>query len=134
MKRVIYTAGVWDMLHTGHLNVLEKSRALGDLLVVGVVSDDGVEAYKHRRPIQDQETRRQVVESMACVTMAVIQPTTDPSPILEAICPHVMTHGSDWSELKQGQETVERLGIEWVLIPYTPDVSTTRIRARMGAV
>lgn len=132
MKRIVYTAGVFDLLHTGHLNILERSRALGDVLVVGVVSDAGAEAYKGRRPVQDERTRRAVVESMSCVDLALIQPTTDPSPILGVLRPAVMTHGDDWDRLKVGQETVERLSIEWVLIPYTPDVSTTRIRARMG--
>lgn len=131
MKRTIYTAGVWDLIHTGHLNILRKSKALGDTLIVGVVSDDGTEAYKGRPPIQNQTTRKAVVEALDCVDFAVIQPTTDPSPILEAIQPDVMTHGDDWDRLKLGQETVERLGIEWVLIPYTPEISTTQLRGRI---
>jgi cytidyltransferase-like protein len=132
VKRIIYTAGVWDLLHTGHLNILERSRALGDVLVVGVVSDAGVEAYKGRRPVQDERTRRAVVESLACVDLALIQPTTDPSPILEVLHPAVMTHSDEWERLREGHGTLERLGIEWITIPHTPEVSTTRIRARMG--
>lgn len=131
MKRIVYTAGVFDLLHTGHLNILERSRELGDELWVGVVSDAGVEAYKGRRPVQDERTRLALLRSLSCVDHAFIQPSTDPTPLLEMIRPHIMTHGDDWKELREGQETLERLGIEWALIPYTPDVSTTRVRARM---
>lgn len=131
MKRIVYTAGVFDLLHTGHLNILERSRELGDLLVVGVVSDAGVEAYKGKRPVQDEGTRLALIRSLAGVDWAVLQPTTDPSPVLRMVRPAVMTHGDDWDRLKEGHETVEELGIEWVLVPYTPDTSTTRVRARL---
>ena len=120
-KRVIYTAGVFDLLHAGHLQILRRSRELGDALVVGVVSDDGTEAYKGRRPVQPEQERIELVESLPWVTLALVQPTTDPTLILEAIRPAAMTHGDDWAELRQGQATLDRLGIEWVLLPYVPD-------------
>lgn len=122
--RVIYTAGVFDLLHQGHLNLLNRSKALGDVLVVGVISDDGAEAYK-RRPVQDEKTRLAVVRALSVVDCALLQPTTDPTPVLELLRPHVMTHGDDWHKLREGHETIVRLGIEWTLIPYTPNVSTT---------
>lgn len=126
--RTVYTAGVFDLLHRGHLNLLHASRALGDRLIVGVVSDAGAEAYK-RRPIQDQETRLQVIRALRCVDVAILQPTTDPTPILEAVRPDIMTHGDDWSRLREGHETLERLGIQFRLLPYTPGVSTSMLLA-----
>jgi len=136
--KVIYSAGVWDLLHTGHLNILRRSKALGDILVVGVVTDLGVAAYKPRPPIYNEHARLEIVRSLDCVDAAILQPGTDPSPILEFLAavgcrPAVMTHGSDWEELKEGQETLERLGIEWEILPYTPDVSTTRVRSLLDA-
>ena len=123
-KKIVYTAGVWDLLHRGHLNILDRSKELGDILIVGVLTDDGAAAYK-RKPIQDQETRMQVIRSLYCVDLAIFQPDTDPTPQLEIIRPHIFTHGNDWQKLIRGQETIERLGIEFVLIQYTDGISTT---------
>jgi bifunctional ADP-heptose synthase (sugar kinase/adenylyltransferase) len=64
--------------------------------------------------------------------MAVLQPTTDPTPVLERLRPDVMTHGDDWERLREGQETLERLGIEWQLVPYTPGISTTLLREEVA--
>lgn len=127
--RVIYTAGCFDLLHEGHLNVLEASRALGDQLVVGVVTDAGAEAYK-RRPIQDQESRIRIVRSLACVDAALLQPGTDPTPVLELLRPDVMTHGG-WDRLREGHESLERLGVEWVTLRRTDGISTTAIIERL---
>src|SRR5690606_5599488 len=71
--RVIYTAGVWDLLHTGHIRFLQASRALGDRLIVGVVSDDGAAAYK-RRPIISEHDRFAMINALSCVDIAVRQP------------------------------------------------------------
>lgn len=130
--KTIYCPGCWDLLHPGHLNILERSRALGDRLVVGVVSDDGAEAYK-RRPVQDEQTRLAVIRALRVVDLAVLQKTTDPTPELEVIRPDILTHGSDWSQLREGQETLERLGIAFVLLPYTPGVSTSDLIAQLFA-
>lgn len=135
MSRVIYTAGVFDLLHRGHLNVLRKSRAMGDILIVGVVSDDGAEAYK-RRPIQDEATRLAVINALHMVDLAVIQPTTDPSSTIEWLIPRwgvpiAMTHGSDWDQLREGNATLDRHGIRFVRIPYTQGVSTGAIIERI---
>jgi cytidyltransferase-like protein len=135
--RVIYAPGCWDCLHEGHRNLLRRSKALGDFLIVGVVSDVGAAAYK-RRPVQSQETRRGNVADLSYVDIAVFQPGTDPTPTLEMLFelglrPDVLTHGSDWTELRAGNETLGRLGIEYVTIPYTLGVSTTETIERMRA-
>lgn len=128
---VVYTAGVFDMLHIGHLNLLRRSAGWGDKLVVGVVTDDGTERYKGRRPVQDQWTRLEVVQSLPWVDLAILQDGTDPSAVLEVIRPKVMTHGDDWDRLKEGHETLERLGIKFVKLPYTQGISSTLLRERV---
>jgi glycerol-3-phosphate cytidylyltransferase len=138
MTRVVYTAGVWDQLHAGHLNILRRSKALGDLLAVGVLTDIGTAAYKPRPPLYNEHARLEIVRSLSFVDAAFLQPGTDPSPVLLALNalglrPAAMTHGDDWTRLKEGGETLEQLGIELVLLPYTPDVSTTRVRALLDA-
>jgi rfaE bifunctional protein nucleotidyltransferase chain/domain len=127
--RVIYTAGVFDLLHRGHLNMLWASKQLGDVLVVGVVSDAGARAYKGRLPIENSQQRIDAIAQLGFVDMVVLQQTTDPTPVLDRVRPDVMTHGDDWQQLREGHETLVRMGVEWVLVPYTPDVSTTLLRA-----
>jgi bifunctional ADP-heptose synthase (sugar kinase/adenylyltransferase) len=103
-----------------------------DKLVVGVVSDDGTEAYKHVRPFRNQDTRLRIIHALRCVDFALPQETTDPTPVLRALRPHVLFHGDDWSALKEGNETLAELGIEFVLLPYTPGVCSTDIRAELA--
>jgi rfaE bifunctional protein nucleotidyltransferase chain/domain len=128
--RVIYCPGVFDLLHQGHLNMLTGSKALGDRLIVGVVSDAGAAAYK-RLPVQDEGTRLAVIRALRVVDWAVIQPTTDPTPVLELLRPDVLTHGSDWDQLREGQETLARLGIEFAILPYTPGISSSDLVAAL---
>lgn len=128
--KLVYTAGVWDLLHRGHLNILWESKKMGDILVVGVVSDAGCFAYKRVRPEVIEEQRLWDVMDLEFVDYAVIQKTTDPTPMLERFRPDVMTHGDDWAELREGQETIKRLGIQWRLIPYTQGISSSILREK----
>ena len=128
--KVIYTAGVWDLLHRGHLNILWESKRLGDVLVVGVVSDAGCLAYKGFAPVQNSQLRIRNIRELGFVDVVELQATTDPTPLLERYRPDVMTHGDDWEELREGQATINRLGIEWRLIPYTPGISSTVLREK----
>lgn len=137
-RRVVYTAGCWDLLHSGHMNILRRSKALGDTLIVGVLTDLGVAAYKPKPPLYNEHARLEIVRSLNFVDAAFLQPGTDPSPVLRALAacgckPFVMTHGDDWTELREGNETLAELGIGLQLIPYTPDVSTTRVRSLLDA-
>lgn len=130
MKR-IFTAGVWDLLHAGHLNLLWESKQLGDVLIVGVVSDLGCYRYKGKYPIENSQTRIKRLERLGFVDVIEIQRGTDPTELLERFRPAVMTHGDDWEQLLEGHETLARLGIDFVRIPYTQGVSSTALRARM---
>jgi bifunctional ADP-heptose synthase (sugar kinase/adenylyltransferase) len=102
---------------------------LGDILVVGVVSDGGTHAYKGVWPTDNVQLRCQNVSRLGFVDVVMTQHGTDPTANLERVRPNIMTHADDWTELKKGHETLERLGIEWVLIPYTEGVSSTELRA-----
>lgn len=126
--RIVMTSGVFDLLHRGHLALLWRSRFLGDVLVVGVVSDVGTAEYKQRLPVESEIVRMQNVARLGFVDVVVLQATTDPTPLLERFRPDVFTHGSDWERLIRGQETIERLGVEFVLLPYTPGISSTLLR------
>ena len=126
--RVIYTAGVFDLLHRGHINILWHSKQLGDVLVVGVVSDEGCAAYKGARPRQSVHLRVDVIERLGFVDVVTTQAGTDPSANLRRFRPDIMTHGDDWDHLREGHETLERLGIEWRTLPHTPGISSSMLR------
>jgi cytidyltransferase-like protein len=128
--RIIFTAGVCDILHRGHLNMLWESKQLGDVLVVGVVSDAGCLAYKGKMPTQHAQHRIQAIRNLGFVDVVEYQPGTDPTALLERYRPDIMTHGTDWAELKEGHNTLRRLGVEWKLIPYTQGISSTELRKK----
>lgn len=134
-RRIVYTAGVFDLLHDGHLATLAASRAMGDLLIVGVLTDRGAAAYK-RTPVLDEHVRLQIISSLDVVDAAFLQPGTDPSPVLRALDamglrPSIFTHGADWSELREGNSTLADLGIEYRVTPYYEGKSTSEIISRV---
>lgn len=131
--KIIYTAGVFDLLHYGHRHVLRKSRELGDRLIVGVVADA---SYKGVTPVWDLERRVREVSGLRSADLVVIQPGTDPTPVLTrlesiGLCPAAMTHGGDWDRLLEGQETLDDLGIEFVKIPLIDNISSSYLRDRL---
>ena len=134
---IIYTAGVFDLFHRGHVEILEESAKLGPLYV-GVVSDAGTEAYKGKRPVFSEQERMEIVASIRWVDRVFLQPGTDPSPVLYELAhsgqtPSIMTHGDDWKELLQGNETLRRLGIEFRLIPRTRGRFTSHLIQQIRA-
>jgi glycerol-3-phosphate cytidylyltransferase len=128
---IVYTAGVFDLFHPAHILALKRSRSLGDVLVVGVVTDEGCIAYKGKYPLLGLSHRLAQVQACRYVDFAIPQMSTDPTRELEVIRPDIFTHGDDWEHLKKGKETLERLGIEFVRFPYTKGVSSTLIRERI---
>jgi len=124
----VYIAGCWDLLHIGHLNILQRAKALGDVLIVGVLTDDGAAAYKNR-PIIREDDRLCLVSALKCVDMAILQSDTDPTKNgeLQLIDPDILVHGDDWHKIP-GQEWMFRNRKEVMFLDYTPGVSTTEIR------
>lgn len=126
-RGIVYTYGVFDMLHLGHLNVLRESKKLGNYLVVGVVKDEAVKKKKGSgRPIQDLETRMQIVKALSFVDKVVVQEDFNPAPQLEVYRPQILAKGDDWDYIP-GQEWMEANGGRLVKIPYTNGHSTSSI-------
>ena len=128
--RIAYVPGVWDILHQGHLSILWRAKALCDILIVGVVSDAGCHAYKGLMPTENLELRIRHLERLRWIDAVVPQATTDPTANLERFRPDILVHGDDWTKLREGAETLERLGIRWVSLSYTPEISSTMLRER----
>jgi len=132
-KRIVFTNGCFDILHAGHVDYLEKARSLGDILVVGLNSDDSVRRIKGaRRPVIPQEMRARVLSSLRCVDYVVVFEEDTPLRLIEAIRPDVLVKGGDWEpERIVGRDFVNSYGGEVVTIPFTYSVSTTLIIKRI---
>lgn len=132
MRRV-FTSGSFDLFHVGHLNILEKSAALGDELIVGVSTDELIEHYKGMKPIIPFEQRVRIVESIKCVTKVVKQTKLTEIAQLQRENIDIVTIGDDWKDkYLEGLEWMKKQpGKEVVYFPYTPGVSTTKIKSEI---
>jgi D-beta-D-heptose 7-phosphate kinase/D-beta-D-heptose 1-phosphate adenosyltransferase len=128
-KTIVFTNGVFDLLHPGHLRYLQHARRLGDALIVGVNSDRSVRANKGEgRPITPQDERAEVLEALACVDGVVIFDEPTPHELIVAVQPDVLVKGDDWAEHAiVGRDVVEARGGRVVRVPIEPGYSTTRI-------
>lgn len=129
MKRV-FTSGSFDLFHIGHLNILEKSAALGDELIVGVSTDELIEHYKGMKPIIPFEQRIRIVASIKCVTKVVKQTKLTEIAQLQREGIDIVTIGDDWKgKYLEGLEWMKNQpGKEVVYFPYTEGISTTKIK------
>jgi D-beta-D-heptose 7-phosphate kinase/D-beta-D-heptose 1-phosphate adenosyltransferase len=96
-RRVVFTNGVFDILHRGHVEYLQKARTMGDLLMVGLNSDSSVKRIKGpTRPINTQEDRAVVLSALACVDRVVVFDEDTPFKLIELLVPDVLVKGADW--------------------------------------
>jgi D-beta-D-heptose 7-phosphate kinase/D-beta-D-heptose 1-phosphate adenosyltransferase len=128
-KTIVFTNGVFDLLHIGHLRYLEEARRLGDALLVGVNSDRSVRLLKGSgRPITAEGERAEVLAALTCVDGVVIFDDESPRDLIQAIQPDVLVKGSDWAEdAIVGRDIVEARGGRVVRVAIQPGHSTTRI-------
>lgn len=129
----VFTSGSFDMFHIGHLNILERSAALGDELIVGVSTDELIQHYKGMPPIIPFEERFRIVSSLKCVTKVVKQVKLTEVAQLQREDIDIVTIGDDWiNKYLEGLEWVKKQpGKEVVYFPYTPGVSTTSIKKKI---
>ena len=128
-KRIVFTNGCFDLLHIGHVRYLEKARALGDILVVGVNSDSSVRKIKGpKRPVLPEEERTEILSGLGCVDYVTIFDELDPLKLITSLQPNVLVKGGDWTkEQIVGGEVVEKSGGEVVIIPFIREVSTSNL-------
>jgi D-beta-D-heptose 7-phosphate kinase/D-beta-D-heptose 1-phosphate adenosyltransferase len=137
-RRVVFTNGCFDLLHAGHIQYLEASRAQGDALVVGINSDASVKRLKGEgRPLIGEEDRAHLLAALSCVDYVVVFEEDTPESLLRAVRPAVLTKGADYTvETVVGHDLVPQWGGEVVLIPLKENRSTSglidRIRAGQG--
>jgi rfaE bifunctional protein nucleotidyltransferase chain/domain len=132
-QTIVFTNGVFDLLHVGHLRYLQHARGLGDALLIGLNSDRSVRRIKGPdRPITAEDERAEVLEALACVDGVVIFDAETPQDLIEAIQPDVLVKGADWAEdAIVGREIVEARGGRVVRVAIEPGHSTTKIVDRI---
>src|SRR5688572_21822406 len=135
-RRVVFTNGVFDILHPGHLRYLQQARALGDALIVGLNADASVRRNKGpQRPINDEQERAEILAALECVDCVVIFSEDTPAEIIKAIQPDILVKGADWAEdAIVGRDTVEARGGQVVRVPVEQGYSTTEIIRKVRAL
>jgi rfaE bifunctional protein nucleotidyltransferase chain/domain len=131
--RVVFTNGVFDLLHPGHVDVLMASRALGDALVVGVNTDASVKRLKGpSRPVRNERERVHVLGALEVVDAVVLFDEDTPLELIRALAPDVLVKGGDYTvDSVVGATDVMAAGGDVVIVPLTPGHSTTSTLERM---
>ena len=130
---MVFTNGVFDLLHPGHVRYLQQARALGDMLIVGLNSDASVRRNKGpERPINPESERAEVVAALECVDAVVIFDEDTPAEIVRACQPDILVKGADWpADQIVGRDTVEARGGRVVRMPVEAGYSTTALVERI---
>jgi len=133
-QTIVFTNGVFDVLHPGHVRYLRDARALGDLLIVGVNSDRSSRALGKApdRPINPESERAEVLAALASVDAVVVFDEDTPHAIITALQPDILVKGADWgADAIVGRDVVEARGGRVVRIELAPGYSTTAIIDRV---
>ena len=126
-KIVVYTGGTFDMFHSNHLKMIQYARSLGDVLIVGVSTDDLVCSYKNP-PIIPFEERIEIIKSLRYVDLAIPQKNLDHKDLVKNLHIDVFVVGDDW---KGRYDYLEELGVSVFYFPYGEGVSSTDIKKKI---
>ena len=131
-SKLVYIGGVWDLLHIGHLNILERAKSCGTRLCVGVLTDAAASTYK-KAPLIPFEERRRLIEALSVANDVVEQDGRDPTQILKKLKapPLFIIHATDWDEVP-GEEYIRSVGGSALYLPYTQGRNSTQIRQSMA--
>lgn len=130
---VVFTNGVFDLLHPGHVDLLAAARSAGDALVVGINSDDSVRRLKGKdRPLHTAAGRAYVLAALSCVDAVTVFEQDTPLELIRTLRPDILVKGGDYTpDTVVGRDDVESWGGRVVIVPLTPGQSTTGIVERM---
>lgn len=130
-KRVVVTNGCFDILHAGHVAMLEKARSLGDYLIVGINSDESVRKLKGpTRPINNQENRKKVLEALRCVDFVQIFDDTNAARFLKVAKPVIYVKAADYNldnMNKEERDVLKACHSSVIFVDFVPNLSTTKI-------
>ena len=130
--KIIYTTGIFDLFHIGHLNLLREAKKLGDYLIVGVSTDEFAESYKGEKPVIPFGERLRIVGMNQYVDIAIAQRSVDKIDNMNIVGADTLAVGDDWKEKGvMGGEAILEAGKEIIYIPYTEGISTTILKERI---
>lgn len=135
--KIGYTAGVFDLFHIGHLNLLERCKSMCDKLIVGVCDDDYVVNIKHKEPVFDENERVRILNALKCVDEAVLvnfEITDNKMLALKKFNFDVLFSGDDWKGSERYNKTERQfaeLGVSIEYLPYTKGISSTEIKKKI---
>lgn len=126
-KKIVFTNGCFDLLHVGHVRYLQEARALGDLLVVGLNTDESVRKLKGpTRPVQVEDDRAEILAALSCVSAVTFFSEETPLKLIETVKPAVLVKGGDWpAEKIVGYDFIKSRGGLVKSLPFHPGRSTT---------
>ena len=131
-KTVVFTNGCYDLLHPGHVRLLEQARDLGDILILALNSDASVRRIKGpSRPMISENDRADMAASLAAVDAVTLFDEDTPRELIAEVLPDVLIKGADWSHFIAGREEVEAAGGRVLTVSLEPGYSTTNIVERM---
>ncbi|WP_310604134.1 adenylyltransferase/cytidyltransferase family protein [Anaerosporobacter sp.] len=128
--KVGYTTGVFDLFHVGHLRILKRAKEQCDYLIVGVSTDEVVEAYKNKKPIITYEERKEIISAIKYVDEVVPQVTMDKMEAWQSLHFDALFHGDDWKGSDLYSKYIEQfktVGVDVVFLSHTQGISTTKI-------
>ena len=127
-KRVVFTNGCYDILHPGHIRLLEAARSLGDILILALNTDASVQRLKgSSRPILSQDDRAAAALGLAAVDAVTFFDEDTPRELIALVLPDFLVKGADWSHFIAGREEVEAAGGKVLALPLEPGYSTTNL-------
>lgn len=128
-KKIVFTNGVFDLLHIGHVRYLQEARSLGDALVIGVNADASVKRLKGpTRPIQNENDRAEILAALSCVDFTCIFTEDTPENLIHKVKPDVLVKGGDWKiETIVGAPFVMSYGGKVMSLQFVDGKSTTKI-------
>lgn len=133
-KTVVFTNGCYDLLHPGHIRLLEQARSLGDVLILALNTDESVARAKGpSRPLIGQNERAHMAAALEAVDAVTLFDEDTPRELIAEILPDVLVKGADWTHFIAGREEVEAAGGKVLTLPLEPGFSTTNVEKELLA-
>ncbi len=133
-KAVVLTNGCYDLLHPGHIRLLERARSLGDILILALNTDDSVARLKGpARPLISQDERARMASALEAVDAVTFFDEDTPRELVAAVLPDILVKGADWAHFIAGREEVEAAGGKVMTLALEPGYSTTNIEQELLA-
>ena len=127
-KTVVFTNGCYDLLHSGHIRLLERARSLGDILILALNSDSSVRRLKGPgRPLVPEMERAELASAIAAIDCVTFFEEDTPRKLIAALLPDILVKGADWSHFVAGREEVEAAGGKVVTLALEAGYSTTHL-------